>query len=67
MQNLQAQIEAMARQQDELSAHIVNMQTEYVSVLDNMLNLQRDFAQQDGTIQQLVQYAMQMQNGGTSM
>ncbi len=64
IQILQAQVTHMAQQQDELCAHIQNMEHGYVAVLDGIVRLQRDFSEQDDTMRQLMQYVMQMGNGG---
>ncbi|KAJ3559806.1 hypothetical protein NM688_g111 [Phlebia brevispora] len=57
--DLQARIQRMAQQQGEMTMQIQNMETEYVSVLDEMINLQRSLQQQDGTMRELVQFALQ--------
>ena len=62
---LQAQLERMARQQDEMTAHIRNLENNYQNVLNEMVNFQRNMAQQDGLMQNLIQYFLQLENGGT--
>ncbi|KAJ3559804.1 hypothetical protein NM688_g113 [Phlebia brevispora] len=66
LETLQAQIVQMAQQQEDLTAHIQTMENEYVTVLDGMIGLQRNFAEQDGTMRRLLQYALQMQNAGVA-
>ncbi|KAF7796979.1 hypothetical protein EIP86_008168 [Pleurotus ostreatoroseus] len=61
---LQSQLERMARQQDEMTAHIRNLENNYQNVLNEMVNFQRNMAQQDGLMQNLIQYFLQLENGG---
>ena len=56
----------MARAQDEMTAHIRNLENNYQSVLGEMVNFQRNMAQQDGLMQNLIQYFLQVENGGYS-
>ncbi|CDO70320.1 hypothetical protein BN946_scf184843.g9 [Trametes cinnabarina] len=62
---LQAQIERMQRDQEEMAAHIRSLETNYQNVLSEMVNFQRNMAQQDGLMQNLIQYFLQLENGGT--
>ena len=62
---LQAQIDRMARDQEEMAAHIRSLETNYQNVLSEMVNFQRNMAQQDGLMQNLIQYFLQLENGGT--
>lgn len=52
---LQGQLERLARQQDEMTAHIRNLESNYQNVLNEMVNFQRNMAQQDGLMQNLIQ------------
>ncbi|OBZ69122.1 Transcription factor prr1 [Grifola frondosa] len=47
---LQSQIDRMTRDQDEMAAHIRNLETNYQNVLGEMVNFQRNMAQQDGKV-----------------
>ena len=60
---LQSQLDRMARQQDEMTAHIRNLENNYQNVLNEMVNFQRNMAQQDGLMQNLIQYFLQLENG----
>ena len=53
----------MARDQEEMAAHIRSLETNYQNVLAEMVNFQRNMAQQDGLMQNLVQYCMQYETG----
>ena len=61
---LQSQIDRMSRDQDEMAAHIRNLENNYQNVLGEMVNFQRNMAQQDGLMQNLIQYFLQLENGG---
>ncbi|KZT02387.1 uncharacterized protein LAESUDRAFT_415034 [Laetiporus sulphureus 93-53] len=63
---LQAQLERLTRDQEELVAHVRNLETNYQNVLGEMVNFQRNMAQQDGLMQNLIQYFLQLENGGGS-
>lgn len=54
----------MSRDQEELVAHVRNLESNYQSVLNEMVNFQRNMAQQDGLMQNLIQYFLQLENGG---
>lgn len=64
MDALQNQIDRMTRAQDEMTAHIRNLEVNYQNVLNEMVNFQRNMAQQDGLMQNLIQYFLQLENGG---
>ena len=55
----------MERAQEEMAAHIRNLENNYQNVLNEMVNFQRNMAQQDGLMQNLIQYFLQLENGGT--
>ena len=61
---LQAQIDRMSRDQEEMAQHIRSLETNYQNVLSEMVNFQRNMAQQDGLMQNLIQYFLQLENGG---
>ena len=54
----------MARAHDEMAAHIRSLEVNYQNVLNEMVNFQRNMAQQDGLMQNLIQYFLQLENGG---
>ena len=58
------QLERMARQQDEMTAHIRGLESEYEAVLSEIIAFQRNLSQQDGLMRNLVQYCLQFENGG---
>ncbi|KAA1479491.1 hypothetical protein DENSPDRAFT_862045 [Dentipellis sp. KUC8613] len=60
---LQAQIERLCQTQDDMAAHIRNLENNYQNVLTEMVNFQRNMAQQDGLMQNLISYFLQMENG----
>jgi osomolarity two-component system, response regulator SKN7 len=63
---MQTQIERMLRAQDEMTAHIRNLEVNYQNVLNEMVCFQRNMAQQDGLMQNLISYFLQLENGGLS-
>ncbi|KAK0444188.1 HSF-type DNA-binding-domain-containing protein [Desarmillaria tabescens] len=60
---LQAQIERLTQAQEEMSAHVRNLERNYHDVLVEMVGFQRNMAQQDGLMQNLIQYFLQVENG----
>ena len=64
IQSLQSQIDRLTRSQDDMAAHIRSLESNYQSVLSEMVNFQRNMAQQDGLMQNLIQYFLQIENGG---
>lgn len=60
---LQAQVDRLTRSQEELTSHIRNLERNYQDVLVEMVNFQRTMAQQDGLMQHLIQYFLQVENG----
>ncbi|THH16179.1 hypothetical protein EUX98_g9346, partial [Antrodiella citrinella] len=60
---MQQQMDRMARTQEEMGAHIRNLEGNYQNVLSEMVNFQRNMAQQDGLMQNLIQYFLQIENG----
>ena len=50
----------MSRDQEEMAAHIRSLETNYQNVLTEMVNFQRNMAQQDGLMQNLIQYFLQL-------
>ncbi len=46
-----------------MSAHVRNLERNYHDVLVEMVGFQRNMAQQDGLMQNLIQYFLQVENG----
>ena len=63
IENLQSQVDRLTRTQDEMAAHIRNLESNYQNVLNEMVYFQRNMAQQDGLMQNLIQYFLQLENG----
>jgi osomolarity two-component system response regulator SKN7 len=61
--DLQSQIDQLTRTQEDLTTHIRNLERNYQDVLVEMVNFQRNMAQQDGLMQNLIQYFLQVENG----
>ncbi|ETW86370.1 hypothetical protein HETIRDRAFT_380701 [Heterobasidion irregulare TC 32-1] len=60
---LQGQVAALLQTQDDMAAHIRNLENNYQNVLAEMVNFQRNMAQQDGLMQNLIGYFLQLENG----
>ncbi|KAJ3490929.1 hypothetical protein NLI96_g1094 [Meripilus lineatus] len=60
---LQIEVNRMERAQEDMAAHIRNLENNYQNVLNEMVNFQRNMAQQDGLMQNLIQYFLQPENG----
>ena len=67
LEGIHLQIERMARQQEELTAHIRTLENEYDTVVNEMMTFQRNLTQQDGLMQNLIQYFVQFENGGSPL
>ncbi|KAI0263425.1 HSF-type DNA-binding-domain-containing protein [Gloeopeniophorella convolvens] len=65
IETLQAQVERLVQTQDDMTAHIRHLENNYQNVLTEMVNFQRNMAQQDGLMQNLISYFLQMENGKT--
>lgn len=63
---LLTEIERLNQTQDELSAHVRNLERNYHDVLVEMVGFQRNMAQQDGLMQGLIQYFLQLENSRDS-
>lgn len=46
-----------------MSAHVRSLERNYQDVLVEMVGFQRNMAQQDGLMQNLIQYFLQVENG----
>ena len=55
---MRAQLERMSRQQDEMTAHIKGLEGDYEVVLAEVLSFQRNMAQQDELMQNVLQYVL---------
>ncbi|KDQ61269.1 hypothetical protein JAAARDRAFT_55946 [Jaapia argillacea MUCL 33604] len=62
MESLQVQLEQMSRQQEEMAVHLRGLEGSYQNVLGELVNFQRTMAQQDGLMQNLIQYFLQLEN-----
>jgi osomolarity two-component system response regulator SKN7 len=60
---LQHQVERLNQSQEEMSAHVRSLERNYQDVLVEMVNFQRNMAQQDNLMQNLIQYFLQAENG----
>jgi len=63
VQAMQSQIDRLSRTVEEMSQHIRGLERNYQNVLGEMVNFQRNMAQQDGLMQNLIQYFLQIENG----
>lgn len=60
---LQHQVDRLTQSQDDMSAHLRNLERSYQDVLVEMVNFQRNMAQQDNLMQNLIQYFLNSENG----
>lgn len=60
---MQAQIERLTQSQSDMSAHIRNLEGNYQNVLGEMVQFQKNMAQQDALMQNLISYFLSMENG----
>ena len=60
---LQAQVDRLVQAQEDMTTHVRNLERNYQEVLVEMVNFQRNIAQQDGLMQNLIQYFLQVENG----
>lgn len=63
---LQQQIERLTTSQEEMSSHVRNLERNYHDVLVEMVGFQRNMAQQDVLMQDLIQYFLQSNRSGPS-
>jgi osomolarity two-component system, response regulator SKN7 len=61
--HLQSQIDRLTRTTEDQAAHIRSLERNYQDVLVEMVNFQRNMAQQDGLMQNLIQYFLGVENG----
>lgn len=64
IQNLQTAIERLTQTSEETNARLQLLERKYQNVLNEMLTFQQSMAQQDGLMQNLIQYFLQLENGG---
>lgn len=62
---LQHQVDRLTQSQDDMSAHLRNLERSYQDVLVEMVNFQRNMAQQDNLMQNLIQYFLNSENAKT--
>jgi osomolarity two-component system response regulator SKN7 len=56
-------VERLTQAHEEMTAHVQSLERNYQDVLVEMVNFQRNMAQQDGLMQNLIQYFLQVENG----
>ncbi|KAJ7221632.1 HSF-type DNA-binding-domain-containing protein, partial [Mycena pura] len=61
--SLQAQLTSLNAAHDEVLSHVRNLERNYQEVLVEMVGFQRGMAQQDGLMQNLIQYFLRENNG----
>lgn len=62
IQSLQAQVDRLTQAHDDMASHIRHLESNYQSVLGEMVNFQRNMAQQDNLMQSLIHYFLQLEN-----
>ncbi|KAF7298508.1 Response regulatory domain-containing protein [Mycena kentingensis (nom. inval.)] len=60
---LQAQLSSLSAAHEEVLSHVRNLERSYQEVLVEMVGFQRSMAQQDGLMQNLIQYFLRENNG----
>ncbi|KIO34592.1 hypothetical protein M407DRAFT_88338 [Tulasnella calospora MUT 4182] len=60
---MQAQIDALSRSNEEMSASLTALERNYQNVLNEMVVYQRGMAAQDSLMQNLISYFIQLENG----
>ncbi|KAF7294641.1 Response regulatory domain-containing protein [Mycena indigotica] len=61
--SLQAQLSSLSAAHEEVLSHVRNLERSYQEVLVEMVGFQRGMAQQDGLMQNLIQYFLRENNG----
>ncbi|KAJ7272952.1 HSF-type DNA-binding-domain-containing protein, partial [Mycena rebaudengoi] len=64
IESLQAQLSSLSAAHDEVLSHVRNLERNYQEVLMEMVGFQRGMAQQDGLLQNLIQYFLRENNNG---
>jgi osomolarity two-component system, response regulator SKN7 len=60
---LQHQVDRLNQAHDDMSAHVRSLERSYQDVLVEMVNFQRNMAQQDNLMQNLIQYFLNSETG----
>ncbi|KAJ7491143.1 HSF-type DNA-binding-domain-containing protein [Mycena latifolia] len=63
LSSLQAQLTSLGAAHDDVLSHVRNLERSYQEVLVEMVGFQRGMAQQDGLMQNLIQYFLRENNG----
>ncbi|KAJ7253384.1 HSF-type DNA-binding-domain-containing protein [Mycena haematopus] len=63
MASLQAQLTSLSAAHEDVLSHVRNLERSYQEVLVEMVGFQRGMAQQDGLMQNLIQYFLRENNG----
>ena len=63
LESLQGQVDHLTRSHDETVARLRSVEGSYQNVLSELVNFQRNMAQQDGVMQNLIQYFLNIENG----
>jgi len=63
LESMQGQVDHLTRSHDEMAARLRSVETNYQNVLSELVNFQRNMAQQDGVMQNLIQYFLNIENG----
>lgn len=61
--SLQAQLTSLGAAHEDVLSHVRNLERSYQEVLVEMVGFQRGMAQQDGLMQNLIQYFLRENNG----
>jgi osomolarity two-component system response regulator SKN7 len=62
LESLQGQVDHLTRNHDEMAARLRSVESNYQNVLSELVNFQRNMAQQDGVMQNLIQYFLNIEN-----
>ena len=63
LESLQGQVDHLTRSHDEMAGRLRSVEANYQNVLSELVNFQRNMAQQDGVMQNLIQYFLNIENG----
>lgn len=63
LESLQGQVDHLTRSHDEVVTRLRSVEANYQNVLNELVNFQRNMAQQDGVMQNLIQYFLNIENG----
>ncbi|KAF9646083.1 hypothetical protein BDM02DRAFT_3100448 [Thelephora ganbajun] len=62
LESLQGQVDHLTRSHDEMATRLRSVEANYQNVLSELVNFQRNMAQQDGVMQNLIQYFLNIEN-----